>query len=425
MKWLEQREWNPSQKARIEPVDEATLQQAQAILDTVRTQGDAGLKASIERFENRKADTLVLGRDALEQAFLELPKDVQGVLQRTGERIRTFAEAQRACVAPLTTQVEGGLAGHTLAPVERAACYAPGGRYPLPSSVLMTACTARAAGVETILVVTPSSNPVMLGAAFVAGADALLLAGGAHAIGAVAYGTETVPAVDVIVGPGNRWVTAAKQRVSGMVGIDMLAGPSELVVMASPDADAGVIAADLIAQAEHDEDAIPTLVTWDAGLASAVDDALDAQLSVLPTADVAREAFRRSGAVYVVNGAEEAVNVVNELAPEHLEIIGADAEAQEPRLQHYGGLFVGAGSAEVLGDYGIGPNHVLPTGGTARYTGGLSVMTFLRMRTWMKLDSTGEAGSALEDTIALARLEGLEGHARSAEARRTGNSAAE
>jgi len=418
MTWLKKKSWDGVQRNRIAPVDEGTLKEAQAILDTVRMEGDAGLRASIERFENRTAGDLLLGPDALERGFRELSPEVQGVLERTAARIRLFAEAQRACVSPLTTGVEGGQAGHTLAPVERAACYAPGGRYPLPSSVLMTACTARAAGVRHVLVVSPSDNPVMLGAAFVAGADAMLLAGGAHAIGAVAYGTETIPPVDVIVGPGNRWVTAAKQRVSGLVGIDMLAGPSELVVLASGDASAEVIAADLIAQAEHDEDAIPTLVTWDDSLASRVDTALGIQLATLPTGDVAREAFQRSGGVYVVEGPEEAVMVVNELAPEHLEIIGKEAEPLESKLQHYGGLFVGAGSAEVLGDYGIGPNHVLPTGGTARYTGGLSVMTFLRIRTWMKLNSVGGSGLALEDAVTLARLEGLEGHARSAEARR-------
>ena len=417
MKWLKPRMWVDGKQMRLAPVDENTLLEAQVILDEVRVKGDEGVRSCVEKFEGRKRETFLLDRKQLEEAYLSLSHDIQGVLKRTAERIRVFAEAQRASVVPLTTSVEGGFAGHHLAPVERAACYAPGGRYPLPSSVLMTACTAKAAGVQSVLVVTPSDNPVMLASAFIAGADAVFLAGGAHAIGAVAYGTETIPPVDVIVGPGNKWVTAAKQRVSGIVGIDMLAGPSELVVLAGPDGSPEVIASDLIAQAEHDEDAVPTLVTWSASLALEVDKALEAQLESLSTADVARAALLRNGCVCLVDNADEAVEVVNQLAPEHLELIGEEAEVLESRLMHYGGLFVGAGSAEVLGDYGIGPNHVLPTGGTARYTGGLSVMTFLRIRTWMKLDAEQPTSQALRDAIVLARLEGLEGHARSAECR--------
>ena len=418
MNWLTEKSWEEQPGERLTPVDDATREAAEAIVDEVRRDGDRGLRACIARFEKREPEALLLQASELRRAFDGLSNEVQGVLTRTGERIRHFAEAQRASIAPMKVAVEGGFAGHTLAPVERAACYAPGGRYPLPSSVLMTACTARAAGVSEVWVVTPSNDPIMLAAAHVAGADGVVYAGGAHSIAAVAFGTETIPSADVIVGPGNRWVTAAKQQVSGMVGIDMLAGPSELVVLASPDADPALIAADLIAQAEHDEDAIPTLVTWCATLAKSVDSALSSQLEVLSTADVAKEAFRRNGKAIVVSTPEEAVRAVNALAPEHLELLGESAERLADRLDHYGGLFIGAGSAEVLGDYGIGPNHVLPTGGTARYTGGLSVLTFLRMRTWMKLDPASPSSQALEDTIALARLEGLEGHARSAEARR-------
>jgi phosphoribosyl-ATP pyrophosphohydrolase/phosphoribosyl-AMP cyclohydrolase/histidinol dehydrogenase len=258
---------------------------------------------------------------------------------------------------------------------------------------------------------------VTLAAAWVAGADALLAVGGAHAVGALAYGAGPVPRVDVIVGPGNRWVTAAKQLVAGQVGIDMLAGPSELVVLADGDASPDRIAADLLGQAEHDPDARPILVTWDPGLPSRVDAALERHLATLPTAPVAREAVANGFAV-VCADVGEALRVCDRLAPEHLELLTADAPALAPRLRHYGGLFVGGASAEVFGDYGVGPNHVLPTGTAARFSGGLNVLHFSRVRTWLRLDETDPALPGLvADAAALARLEGLEAHARSAEDR--------
>jgi phosphoribosyl-ATP pyrophosphohydrolase/phosphoribosyl-AMP cyclohydrolase/histidinol dehydrogenase len=226
-----------------------------------------------------------------------------------------------------------------------------------------------------------------------------------------------IPRCDVIVGPGNRWVTAAKQLVAGQVGIDLLAGPSELVVLADADADPAVIAADLLAQAEHDPDARPILVTPSVALADAVDAALSDQLSELPTAAIAFEAVR-NGFCVLVRDLAEGCAVCDRLAPEHLEVLTADADAVASRLRHYGGLFVGAASAEVLGDYGVGPNHVLPTGTAARFSGGLSVLHFLRVRTWLRLEAGPDLAAVAADAAALARLEGLEGHARSAERRR-------
>jgi phosphoribosyl-ATP pyrophosphohydrolase/phosphoribosyl-AMP cyclohydrolase/histidinol dehydrogenase len=222
--------------------------------------------------------------------------------------------------------------------------------------------------------------------------------------------------VDVIVGPGNRYVTAAKQLVSGIVGIDMLAGPSELVVLADAAADPGIVAADLLGQAEHDVDARPILVTWSQSLADLVEVALTQQLCTLPTRGVA-EAALDQGYCVLCKDVDEAIEVCDRIAPEHLEILTADADAIAPRLQHYGGLFIGSGAAEVFGDYGIGPNHVLPTGSTARYTGGLSVLDFLRVRTYLRLDPGASLQAIAADAAALARIEGLEAHARSAERR--------
>jgi phosphoribosyl-ATP pyrophosphohydrolase/phosphoribosyl-AMP cyclohydrolase/histidinol dehydrogenase len=262
-------------------------------------------------------------------------------------------------------------------------------------------------------VASPRPAAITLAAAAVAGADGVLAVGGAQAIAALAFGAGPVPPCDLIVGPGNRYVTAAKQVVAGHVGIDMLAGPSELVVLADRYADPGLVAADLLAQAEHDPDAVPILVTPSLDLAHEVDRAIDAQLRDLPTASVASRALTNGGVV-VVASMEQGVEICNRLAPEHLEVIVADPQSLMSGLRHYGALFLGSYSAEVLGDYGAGPNHVLPTGGTARRGGGLSVMTFLRMRTWLQIDDPRESTGLINDAVSLSHLEGLEGHARSA-----------
>jgi histidinol dehydrogenase len=402
---------------RRKAVGEDTLRKAAEIVGEVRRGGEASLRRYAEEFDGLGAnDDLVIGPDVLARAVAGLPADRRAVLERTAARIEDFALAQRSALTDITVPVPGGEAGHTIAPVECAGCYAPGGRYPLPSSVLMTAVTAKAAGVREVWVASPRPAPITLAAAAVAGADGLLSVGGAHAIAALAYGIGGPPPCDVVVGPGNRWVTAAKKVVAGDVGIDMLAGPSELVVLADDTADPELVAADLLAQAEHDPDALPVLVTTDTRLADAVDGALARQLADLPTRTVAAAALNHGFSV-VADSLEVAAAVCNRLAPEHLQVVTADADAVAARLGHYGGLFVGSASAEVLGDYGIGPNHTLPTGGVARFKGGLSVLDFLRVRTWLRMDGGPDAAAATRDAAALARLEGLEGHARAAERR--------
>jgi histidinol dehydrogenase len=415
-------------------------------------------------------DPYVYTRADMERVYLALPTEQQELLQRVTARVRAFATAQRAAITDVSVRVPGGTAGHTVSPCAVAGCYAPGGRYPLPSSVLMTAVTARVAGVSTVWVASPRPALITIGAAFVAGADALLAVGGAQAIAALAYGVGKVPACDVIVGPGNRWVTAAKSIVSGHCAIDMLAGPSECLVLADETADAAYIAADLLAQAEHDTDALPVLVTTSEELARKVDEELTSQLAVLPTRETASVSIGKGFTVLCAT-LDEAIKVVDTIAPEHLEVQVKDADAVWKRVTNYGGMFIGGGTAEVFGDYGVGPNHVLPTSGTARYTGGLSVFTFLvregrgifcstraprkspsksvcvcvcvcaarftsplpplpsplppqRIRTWLRSDDSGSAEakeglkSVIDDSAALARLEGLFGHEAAALARR-------
>ena len=402
----------------IDPVVPSARDQAAAIMKDVQENGFAGLRRQAEKLGDVKEGApLIIGKAELKSAFDALDSEEQALLERVAGRVRSFASAQRDSVQDVTTDIPGGKAGHHVVPMESAGCYAPGGRYPLPSSVIMTAVTARAAGVKTVWVASPRPAPVTLAAAHVAGADALLAAGGAQAIAALAYGVDGVPACDIIVGPGNRWVTAAKSLVAGRCAIDMLAGPSECLCLCDETADPALVARDLLAQAEHDTDAMPILVTTDATLPGRVNAEITEQLKTLTTADTARVSCDKGIAV-TCSSMEEAIAISDRFAPEHLEVQTRDSQAVADRLGHYGGLFIGPRAAEVFGDYGAGPNHVLPTGGTARYTGGLSVFSFLRIRTWMRVDDAVASQEQVEDAARLARLEGLEGHARAAEARK-------
>ncbi len=401
----------------FEPVDAKAREQASEILLDVRKDGTTALLKHAVRLGDLKCDTdkLIYNRDDLKKAYDDLPQEMQQVLSRTAERIKRFAEAQRSSITDTTIDIPGGEAGHFVEPVEVAGCYAPGGRYPLPSSVLMTVVTARVAGVKKVWTASPRPQPATLAAAYIAEADGLLAIGGAQAIGAMAYGVN-MPACDVIVGPGNKWVTAAKSIVSGVCAIDMLAGPSEVLVIADDSCDPKIVAADLLAQAEHDTEARPILVCTSQNVADIVNTEIQKQLSTLPTADTAIEAVKK-GFVCVTSDMDKAIQISDVVAPEHLEIQTEKPMEVAQKCNHYGAVFVGTVSAEVLGDYGAGPNHVLPTSGTARYTGGLSVFTFLRVRTWMNISNKGKAQRMVEDAVALAREEGLEAHARAAELR--------
>lgn len=396
------------------PDDVEAEEVARGILDDVRARGDAALRDFGERFDElAPGAALVLERDALLAALERVDPEVRDLLERTARRIERFARAQRDALVDFEIETDWGRCGQRWTPVDRAGCYAPGGRYPLPSSVLMTAIPARVAGVREVIVASPRPNDVALAAAAVAGADRLLALGGAQAIGALAHGTDSVPRVDAIVGPGNRFVTAAKRLVAGTVAIDMLAGPSELLVVADASADAERIAADLLAQAEHDPLARPLLIAFDAATLDAVDAQLARQLDALPTAEVARAALT-NGFACLAPSLDAAAELSDALAPEHLEVVLADPSAFAGRVRHFGALFLGEDGAEVLGDYGAGPNHTLPTGGSARSSGPLGTQTFLVARTWMEGRPSAGLDGLAADAMALARLEGLAGHAAAA-----------
>ena len=394
------------------PLDEATLAAADAIVSGVREGGREALIEYAKKFDGHvDGQPLLLDRDALEAAKTRLDAGDLALLERVADRVRKFAQAQLDALSELKMDVPGGKAGHSIVPVQRAGCYAPAGRYALPSTVIMTVVPAVVAGCGQVILATPGTSDLMLAAAAVAGADRVLGVGGAQAVAAMAYGFDGLERCDVIVGPGNRWVTAAKKIVSGDCGIDMLAGPSELVLVADESSDPATVAADLLAQAEHDEDARAFLVTTDRDLIQKVIVELEQQLEVLPTAETARVALG-NGAAVLCDSVEQVIATCNALAPEHLELHCNDSQAVANEIVNAGCLFIGHQSAEVFGDYGVGPNHTLPTAGTARFSAGLNVFTFVRVRTWLKLDAAPQ--SLVDDTARLAELEGLIGHQRSA-----------
>ncbi len=396
-------------------IDSQTLQQAQTIVDDVRVNKELSLRKLAIRFGDRQENQpLWIQKNELLKAKNRIDSSNRALLERVAKRIEDFASAQLSSLSSLTTAVPGGTAGHTIEPIQRVGCYAPAGRFPLPSTVLMTAVTARVAGCNHITLATPNPNDIMLAAASVAGCDQVLAVGGAQAVAAMAYGTESSPRCDLICGPGNRWVTAAKKIVNGDVGIDMLAGPSELVAIVDETSHPHIVAADLLAQAEHDVDARPFLVATSQSVIDEINQQLRIQLADLPTRQTAIEALQNSAAI-LTNSIEEAIRIANELAPEHLELHCSNPESVARQIRHAGCLFIGNQSAEVFGDYGVGPNHTLPTAGTARWSAGLNVFTFVRIRTWLNINSP--SNEIIDDTTRLAELEGLTAHARASKIR--------
>jgi histidinol dehydrogenase len=386
-----------------------------AILEEIRREGDAAVRRWAAQLDGFGGPDFEVSRDAVRQAVADLDPTLRGHLEEAIRRVRAFAERQRAMFADLVVDFEGVAMGHRVVPVRRTACYVPGGRYPLPSSLLMSVVPARVAGVDEVYVLSPRIHPVTVAAAGLAGAGRVFNLGGAHGVAAAAWGLAGLPRADLVVGPGNRFVTGAKRLLYGDVGIDFPAGPSELMILADGTAEPALVAADLLAQAEHDVDAVPLLASFDPLLPPAVNAEIRRQLADLPADSPARESLANGFAVEVADD-KEAVALADALAPEHLELLGPRAEALAPRLRAYGSLFVGRHSAEVFGDYGSGANHILPTGSAARFTGGVWVGTFLRLLTWQRVLATG-VRELVSQAAALADAEGLPAHAASARRR--------
>ncbi len=395
-----------------------------AIVADVRTRGDAALLDCTRRFDRVDAASvaaLEIPAAEMRRAFEQLPPAERDALTTAAARIRAFHEAQKAHGGAFTlAEPDGTELGQRVTPLDRVGLYVPGGKAAYPSSVLMNAIPANVAGVREIVMVVPTPggvrNPLVLAAAHLAGVTRAFAIGGAQAIAALAYGTATVPAVDKICGPGNAYVAAAKRRVFGAVGIDMVAGVSEILVIADATANPEWVAVDLFSQAEHDEMAQAILLSPDAALIDAVDAAMRRLLASMPRRAIIEASLARRGALVKVRDLAEACEVANRIAAEHLELAVADPDALLPRIRHAGAIFLGHHASEALGDYCAGPNHVLPTGRTARFSSPLGVYDFQKRSSVLRISAA--AARALGPIAStLAQGEGLAAHARSAEAR--------
>jgi len=392
------------------------------ILTAVRTRGDAALCEYTTRFDGwspASASDLALTAADFEAAERAIPADVRTALEYAADRIERYHAAAMPKSWRMTDE-HGSVLGQEIRPLDRVGVYVPGGRAAYPSTVLMTVVPARVAGVREIVLVTPAAGgriePVVLAAARLAGVTEGYRIGGAQAIAALAYGTARIGRVDKVVGPGNIYVALAKARVFGEVGIDMVAGPSEVIVVADASADADCVASDMLAQAEHDPMARALLVTDAAELIPEVAAALERQLAALPRRAIAAEALRANGALIRVNSIDDAVALANRLAPEHLELLVAVPAAVLPRVRHAGAVFLGRHTPEVVGDYVAGPNHVLPTAGTARFASPLGTEDFVKRSSVIEY-SPGGLRAAAPHLRTLTRVEGLDGHGNAAELR--------
>ncbi|AWM88159.1 histidinol dehydrogenase [Microvirga sp. 17 mud 1-3] len=398
-------------------VSEDVDQAVRTIIDDVVARGDDALIDYTRRFDHLDLSpgTLRISEAEIDAAEAQCERETLEALALAKERIETYHRAQRPHDS-MTTDSVGVTLGWRWTAIESVGLYVPGGRASYPSSVLMNAVPAKVAGVPRVAMVVPTprgeTNPLVLAAARLAGVDEIFRVGGAQAVAALAYGTGTIRPVSKIVGPGNAYVAAAKRRVFGQVGIDMIAGPSEVLILADAHANPDWVAADLLAQAEHDPVAQSILVTDSPALADAVEAAVLRQLETLPKADIAGASWRDYGAIILVGRLDDAVPLVDRLAPEHLEIETADPEALASKVRNAGSIFLGSHTPEAIGDYVGGPNHVLPTARSARFSSGLGVLDFMKRTSILKCDP-GALRALGPAAIALGRSEGLEGHARS------------
>ena len=408
--------------ARSVALDAELMKLVASIVDDVRTRGDRALIDYTARFDKveLKRSELRITEEQLRRSAQDVDKRVVQALREAIRNVRTFH--QRQLEASWTIEPAAGIQlGQRITPLERVGLYVPGGTAAYPSSVVMNVVPAQVAGVERIVVTTPpralTENPAVAAALLELNVTEVYAMGGAHAIAALAFGTETIPRVDKITGPGNKYVAAAKKLVFGVVGIDAIAGPTEVVIVADETARADFIAADLLAQAEHGEDASAILITTSKSLAAQVVSEVERQAELLPRREIVESSLREYGAVILIESLDEACSIVNELAPEHVEIVTSDDEAVGSKIKHAGAIFFGQYTPEAVGDYLAGPNHVLPTSGTARFMSALGVYDFVKRISTLQYSAS--AFDAVADSISvLAEAEGLGGHARSAAIRK-------
>ena len=396
------------------------------IIRNVRERGDAAVKEYTAKFDKVKTDSLLVTTEEMEEALALTGPEFMAILEKAAANIRKF-HSRQVRNSFIINDEPGVVMGQKVIPVDRAGVYVPGGTAPLSSTVLMDVIPAKIAGVKEVILTTPPGkdgkiDPAILAAAKVAGADRIVKAGGAQAIAALAYGTESVPKADKIVGPGNAYVAEAKRQVYGIVSIDMIAGPSEILVAADGKSNPAWLAADLLSQAEHDKVASAVLVTDSAELAEKVRDELEKQIPLLERSEIARASIDNNGKIIVADDLKAVIDIANEIAPEHLELCVDNPFDWLDSIRHAGSVFMGRNCPEALGDYMAGPNHTLPTQGTAKFSSPLSVDDFVKKTQYTYYTQEALAGIA-RDVAAFARKEGLTGHARSAMIRTEKNEA--
>lgn len=410
-------------KTLVRSVEQNTEKQRKAVLDilqNVKTKGDEALFEYTETFDGVSLSTLEVTMNEIDEAISSLDPKLIDIISEAADNIREYHEKQRR-QSWFFTREDGTLLGQKVTPLDSVGVYVPGGTAAYPSSVLMGVIPAVVAGVEEIVLVSPPGKDgklpsAVLAAASIAGVKRMFKIGGAQAIGALAYGTESVPKTDKIVGPGNIFVALAKREVFGVCDIDMIAGPSEIAVLADETANARYIAADLLSQAEHDPRSAAVLVTTSKVLGEEVATEVESQLAELPRKDIAMKAIRDHGVIYIVNSLEEGADVINQIAPEHLEIMTKDPMGLLGKIKHAGAIFLGEYSSEPVGDYFAGSNHVLPTSGTARFSSPLNVDDFTKKSSVIRYSEQALKENG-EKISAFARLEGLEAHARAIDVR--------
>lgn len=399
----------------LKNIEFETITSVNEIIQDVKKSGDGAVVKYSRKFGDGMIENIEVTSDEIKKAYKNVDKKTIDAIKTAIKNVKEFSEKQIECIKNLDTNINGASLGHRIIPLKKAGCYIPGGNYPLPSTAIMTILPAKVAGVEKVIACSPKIKDVTIVACDLAGADKIYKIGGVQAIAAMAYGTETIEKVDKIVGPGNKFVTAAKKQIYGDCGIDFLAGPSEVLIIADDTANPEFVAADMLAQCEHDKDARAYLICFSEKFAKEVDNIASKMLNKLSTKEIANESYKKSFAIIVEN-LEQAIALSEDRAPEHLELCFENANNKINSFKNYGSLFIGNYSAEVFGDYCAGTNHTLPTNMVARYSGGLSVFDFIKIQTYQHVDK--ETAKKLSQTASIiANEEGLMAHKKAADVR--------
>lgn len=401
----------------FDKIEFESISSVEEIIQDVRKNGDSAVKKYTKQFDNEDLDNFLVSETEIKEAYTKVDAKTIQAIKKSIKNVKRFSEKQLKCLKSLKTKIDENELGHKIIPLEKVGCYIPGGNYPLLSSAIMTITPAKVAGVKEVVACSPKIQPETIVACDLSGANRIYRVGGAQAISALAYGTQSILKVDKIVGPGNKYVTAAKKYVFGEVGIDFLAGPSEVMIIADETANAEFVSADMLAQCEHDLDARAFLICMSSDFANQVEEFAQKQLQSLSTKEIASKSFDKSYAI-VVKSLDEAVELANKKAPEHLELCFKNSKKMVDKFVNYGSLFIGNYSAEVYGDYCSGTNHVLPTNEVSKYSGGLSVFDFVKVQTYQIIS---KAGNKIISPIAsqLAGKEGLSAHKLASDVRKS------